>query len=159
MQKFVVSYCNSLFIPFWLHNNLIISSRFVTSTFEYVFVMSKETDFKFLSNGISRSFIRWVVPFTLKMCRSGMYISSLLESFVLSLHARTFFQLMIGLIGESVLCIFFKPLIVVGEGLRYMYFYFSSLYISGCLVSLSSHCESAIVILHHQSYYLNLYKR
>jgi len=43
----MVSYCNSLFIPFWLHNNSIISRRFVTSTFEYVFMMLKETNFKF----------------------------------------------------------------------------------------------------------------
>jgi len=42
LQNFVVSCCNSLFIPFWLHNNSIISSRFVTSTFEYVFMMSKK---------------------------------------------------------------------------------------------------------------------
>jgi len=63
--------------------------------------MLKETDFKFLSNGISRrSFIRWVVLFTLKMCGSGLYISSLLESFVASLYAGAFFQLSIGLIGD-----------------------------------------------------------
>ena len=51
-----------------------------------------------------------------------------------SLYAGAFFQLMIGLTGESVLCIFIKPLIMGGEGLRYMYFHFSSLCISGCLV-------------------------
>jgi len=67
-------------------------------------------------------------------------ISNLLESFVTSLYAGAFFQLTIGLTGECVLCIFIKPLIVSGEGLRYVYFHFLS----------SLHCESAIVILQHQ---------
>ena len=79
-----------------------------------------------------------------------MYISNLLESFVASLYAGAFFQLTIGLTGECVLRIFIKPVIVSGEGLRYVYFHFLSLCISGCLVFLSSHCESAIVILQHQ---------
>lgn len=114
-------------------------------------MMLKETNFTFLSNGISRrSFIRWVVLFTLKMRGSGMYISSLLESILASLYAGAFFQLTIGLIGESVFGIFIKPLIVGGVGLRYMYFHFSSLCVSGCLVFSSSHCESAIVALQHQ---------
>lgn len=51
-------------------------------------------------------------------------VPSLLESFVARLYAGAFFQLTIGLIGESVLCVFIKPLIGDGEGLRYMYFHF-----------------------------------
>jgi hypothetical protein len=73
-----------------------------------------------------------------------------LESTLSSLYAGAFFQLTIGLTGESVMGIFIKPLIVGGEGLRCMYFYFSSLCISGCLVFSSSHCKSAIVAVQHQ---------
>ena len=49
---------------------------------------------------------------------------SLLESFVARLYAAAFFRLTIGLTVESVLCVFIKPLIGDGEGLRYMYFHF-----------------------------------
>jgi len=63
----------------------------------------------------------------IEICEIRMYISRLLESILTSLYAGAFFQLTMGLIGESILSNFIKPIIVVGEGLSFMYFHFKPL--------------------------------
>ena len=57
-----------------------------------------------------------------------------LESVSANLYAGAFFQFTTGLMGESSLCIFIKPLIIGGVGLRLMYFHLSSL----CIISWQS---------------------
>jgi len=49
----------------------------------------------------------------------------------IKLYAVAFFQFTTGLMRESSLCIFVKPLIIGGVGLRLMYFHLSSLCIIG----------------------------
>ena len=45
----------------------MIASKPLTDMFEYIYVISKETNFKFLLNKISRrSCMKWIVLFTLK---------------------------------------------------------------------------------------------
>jgi len=68
-----------------------------------------------------------------------MYIYRLLENILTSLYAGAFFQLTIRLIRESLLSILIKPLIVIGEGLRFMYFHFKPL----CII----HWQSLILFL------------
>ena len=60
-----------------------------------------------------------------------MYILSFLESILPHLYAGAFFQFTAGLMGESSMCIFIKPLFIGGMWLRLMYFHFSFL----CIIS------------------------
>jgi hypothetical protein len=106
------------------------SITFVSSVmgmFEYVFSMSDETNFKSLSNGISRrSSLSWIEFLILNIYGNGMSILSFLVSNFASLYAGASFQWTMGRMGESVLCIFIKPLIMGGYGFKFTYFQFSS---------------------------------
>jgi hypothetical protein len=61
----------------------------------------------------------------LNMYGNGMSIPSFLVSIFASLYAGASFQLTMGRLGESVLCIFIKPLIMDGYGFKCTYFHFS----------------------------------
>lgn len=56
----------------------------------------------------------------------GNVYSKFLESILASLYAGAFFQFTMGLMGESALWIFIRPLIIGGVGLRLMYFHLLS---------------------------------
>jgi len=92
--------------------------------------MSKEASLIFLSMEISvRSFINCIEFFTLNTFGSGMCSCNSLDSNLASLYAGAFCQLIIGLMGELVLCILGKPFILGADGLKSMYFHFCSLWI------------------------------
>lgn len=57
------------------------------------------------------------------MCNESNLVSSLAN-----LYPRAFCQFMTGLMGDSVLCIFGKPLMVGVEGFKFLYFHLIFLY-------------------------------
>jgi hypothetical protein len=123
---FTISLYVALSSPFCLHIFSVISISSCVGMFVYILVLSKETNFKSFLNGTScRTFIRCMEFLTLKMCGSGMNVSRFLASFFASLYAGASFQLMMGLMGASVLCILIKPLIVGGDGDILTYFHLS----------------------------------
>jgi hypothetical protein len=87
--------------------------------FVYILVISKNASLKVWSYGIScRSFISCIEFFTLKQYGRGIYVCNFLISAFAALYAGAFFQLTIGLMGASVLCILISPLILGAVGVQ-----------------------------------------
>jgi hypothetical protein len=64
----------------------------------------------------------------LNMYGNGMNISRFLANILARLYAGASFQLSLGQIVESALCILMKPLIMGEEGFKFIYFHLSVLY-------------------------------
>ena len=108
--------------------NFIMLINSSVGTFEYVFPMSNDASLVFLSLGISfKSSINCTELLTLNTFGSGACSCKSLESNLANLYAGAFCQLMIGQIGELVLCILGRPFLLGADRLRFMYFHFSSL--------------------------------
>ena len=127
-----ISYSFSLSFKFC--RELINFIRFVNSsvgTFEYMFAVSNDTSLVFLSMGISsKSFINCIEFLALNAFGSGMYSCKSLEIGLANLYTRAFCQLTMGRTGELLLCILGTPFILGADGLRFIYFHFSSLWIT-----------------------------
>lgn len=125
---FINSSFSLLLMLCWSHMESIMFIRSSVGTLEYIFVMSKDTNCKLGWKGILRRIsISWTEFFNLKSYGRGRYVWSFLASILANLYAGAFSQFTTGLIGESVFCIFIKPLMVVAEGFKLTYFHFSSL--------------------------------
>jgi hypothetical protein len=114
-------------------------------------VISKDASLKFWSYEIScKSFISCVEFFTLKQYGRGIYVCSFLTSVFAVLYAGAFFQLTIGLMGASVLCILISPLMLGAVGFRFTNFHRSSLAIMSWhsfIVVLISRCSLLVISL------------
>ena len=114
--------------PFRLHIFSMISINSLVGILVYILETSNDTNFNSLSNGISlRSFIKCTEFFTLKICVSGMWVSSVFTSCFASLHAGASVRFMTGLMAASCLCILTKPLMLGGNGFKFTYFHLLSL--------------------------------
>jgi hypothetical protein len=123
----IISFLISVFNLFCLHMTSMISVSSLMETFEYMVSISDKTNFKFLWNGISRrSSISWIDFLILNMYGNGMNVFSFLVSIFESSYVGASFQLTMGWMGDSVLCIFIKPLTMGGDGFKFTYFHFSS---------------------------------
>jgi len=108
--------------------NFIMFVRSSVGTFQYMFVMPNDTSLVFLSKEISsKSFINCTEFLTLNVFGNRMCSCKSLASNLANLYAGAFCQLMIGRIGELALCILGRPFMLGADGLRFMYFHFSSL--------------------------------
>jgi len=103
----------------WEIMNFMMLVNSSAGTFEYMLSMSKEASLVFLSMEISvKSFINCIEFLTLNMFGSGMYRCRSLDSNLAILYAGAFCQMMMGLMGELVLCILGRPFILGADGLR-----------------------------------------
>jgi len=114
----------------WEIINFMMLVNSSVGTFEYMLSVSKEASLVFLSKEISvKSSINCIEFLTLNTFGSGIYSCRSLDSNLAILYAGAFYQLIMGLMGELVLCILGRPFILGADGLRFVYFHFSSLWI------------------------------
>jgi hypothetical protein len=115
-------------ITFWatlvdLRQSSITSLNYVTGTFVYMFIMSKEASLAFGCISIFiKSSVSWGEFLTLKAFGNWIIRGSKLVKNFSNLYAGAFLQFTVGLTGYSCLWIFISPHILGGDGFRFISF-------------------------------------